>query len=191
MTTIAVTGHVNLTAASVAPVEKALRALLARHPAAELTGMSCLAPGADTVFGNAVLALGGRLVAVLPSNDHRARMREGPDTVAFDRLVEAAAEVEVMPYRRAGTEAYAAANRLLLGRAELLVAVWDGGPGDRQGGTGHTVAAARARGLPVEVVWPAGAARQDPSRPPARGKRRRRFPSASTDRTPRGSDHDR
>lgn len=101
MATIAVTGHVNLTAASVAPVEEALRTLLARYPAAELTGMSCLAPGADTVFGNAVLALGGRLVAVLPSDDYRARMREGPDVVAFDRLIEAAAEVEVMPYRRA------------------------------------------------------------------------------------------
>ncbi|MFF5486667.1 hypothetical protein ACFY7Y_12395 [Streptomyces virginiae] len=181
MATIAVTGHVNLTAASVAPVEEALRTLLGRYPAAELTGMSCLAPGADTVFGYAVLALGGRLVAVLPSDDYGARMREGPDAVAFDRLVEAAAEVEVMPYRRAGTDAYAAADRLLLGRAELLVAVWDGGPGGRQGGTGHTVAAARARGLPVEVVRPAGAARQDP----ARGKRRRRSPisSARQDRT--------
>ncbi|WP_063761103.1 hypothetical protein [Streptomyces sp. NRRL S-237] len=176
MATIAVTGHVNLTGASVAPVEEALRALLARYPAGELTGMSCLAPGADTVFGNAVLALGGRLVAVLPSDDHRARMREGPDAVAFDRLLEAAAEVEVMPYRRAGTDAYAAANRLLLGRAELLVAVWDGGPGGRQGGTGHAVAAARARGLPVEVVWPAGAARHDPARP-ANGKRRSRSPN--------------
>ncbi|CAM5277877.1 hypothetical protein GCM10010343_20020 [Streptomyces avidinii] len=53
MATIAVTGHVNLTGASVAPVAQALFALLARHPAAELTGMSCLAPGADTVFAEA------------------------------------------------------------------------------------------------------------------------------------------
>ncbi|MCM9077739.1 MULTISPECIES: hypothetical protein [Streptomyces] len=171
MATVAVTGHVNLTGASLPPVAEALRALLARYPAAELTGMSCLAPGADTVFGDAVLALGGRLVAVLPSGDYRARMREGPHAAAFDRLLRAAAEVEVMPYRRAGTDAYAAANRLLLGRAELLVAVWDGGAGGRQGGTGDAVAAARARGIPVEVVWPAGAAREHPARP-ARGERR-------------------
>ncbi|MER7821310.1 hypothetical protein ABTX85_01845 [Streptomyces sp. NPDC096097] len=179
MATIAVTGHVNLTGASVAPVAQALRALLARYPAAELTGMSCLAPGADTVFGDAVLALGGRLVAVLPAADHRARMREGPDAVAFDRLLRAATDVEVMPYRRAGTDAYAAANRLLLGRAELLVAVWDGGPGGRQGGTADAVAAARARGLPVEVVWPAGAARRDPARPAGRADRGRRGPGRS------------
>ncbi|MGW6841648.1 hypothetical protein [Streptomyces sp. NPDC054958] len=177
MATIAVTGHVNLAGASVAPIEEALRALLARYPAAELTGMSCLAPGADTVFGDAVLASGGRLVAVLPSDDYRARIREGPDAVAFDRLLRAAAEVEVMPYRRAGTHAYAAANRLLLGRAELLVAVWDQGPGGRQGGTADAVAAARARGLPVEVVWPAGATRQDPAGPAARAERRPRGPA--------------
>ncbi|WP_063755786.1 MULTISPECIES: hypothetical protein [unclassified Streptomyces] len=176
MATIGVTGHVNLTGASVAPVAEALRALLGRLPAAELTGMSCLAPGADTVFGDVVLALGGRLVAVLPSFDYRARMREGPDAVAFDRLLRAAADVEVMPYRRAGTDAYAAADRLVLGRAELLIAVWDGGPGGRRGGTADTVAAARARGLPVEVVWPAGAARQDPARPAVRAERSRRGP---------------
>ncbi|MFD9163163.1 hypothetical protein ACFVZ8_14455 [Streptomyces sp. NPDC059558] len=164
MATIAVTGHVNLTGASLPHVEEALTALLSRYPAAELTGMSCLAPGADTVFGDAVVALGGRLVAVLPSGDYRARMAQGPHAAAFDRLLEAAAEIEVMPYRRAGTAAYAAANRLLLGRAELLVAVWDGGAGGRQGGTGDAVAAARARGIPVEVVWPAGAARQGSAR---------------------------
>ncbi|MGW6983599.1 hypothetical protein ACWGE1_29860 [Streptomyces sp. NPDC054932] len=168
MATIAVTGHVNLTGASLPLVAEALLPLLARYPAAELTGMSCLAAGADTVFGEAVLAVGGRLVAVLPSADHRARMPEGPHADAFDRLLRAAAEVKVMPYRRAGAPAYAAANRLLLGRAELLVAVWDGGTGGRQGGTGDAVATARARGLPVEVVWPAGAARQPLLRPDRR-----------------------
>ncbi|MFD7788316.1 hypothetical protein ACFV4Q_35280 [Streptomyces nojiriensis] len=167
MATIAVTGHANLTGASLPLVAEALATLLARYPAAELTGMSCLAAGADTVFADAVLALGGRLVAVLPSSDYRARMPAGPHAAAFDRLLQAAAEVKVMPYRRAGAPAYAAANRLLLGRAELLVAVWDGGPGGRTGGTGDAVAAARAQGMPVEVVWPAGAARQPLVRAPS------------------------
>ncbi|MCX4803560.1 hypothetical protein OG594_18205 [Streptomyces sp. NBC_01214] len=169
MATIAVTGHVNLTGASLPLVAGALAPLLARYPAAELTGMSCLAAGADTVFADAVLALGGRLVAVLPSTDYRARMLDGPHGAAFDRLLRAAAEVKVMPYRRAGATAYAAANRLLLGRAELLVAVWDGGPGGRRGGTGDAVATARAQGTPVEVVWPSGAARRPVVRPDRRG----------------------
>ncbi|MFD7909330.1 hypothetical protein ACFV30_01165 [Streptomyces sp. NPDC059752] len=169
MATIAVTGHVNLTGASLPLVAGALAPVLARYPAAELTGMSCLAAGADTVFADAVLALGGRLVAVLPSADYRARMLDGPHAAAFDRLLRAAAEVKVMPYRRAGASAYAAANRLLLGRAELLVAVWDGGPGGRQGGTSDAVATARAQGTPVEAVWPAGAARRPLVRPDRRG----------------------
>lgn len=164
MATLAVTGHANLTEASLPLVAQALAALLARYPATELTGISCLAAGADTLFADAVLALGGRLVAVLPSADYRARMPAGPPA-AFDRLLRAAAEVKVMPYRRAGAPAYAAANRLLLGRAELLVAVWDGGPGGRPGGTGDAVATARAQGMPVEVVWPAGAARRPLVRP--------------------------
>ncbi|WP_329105493.1 hypothetical protein [Streptomyces sp. NBC_01439] len=169
MATIAVTGHANLTGASLPLIAGALAPLLARYPAAELTGISCLAAGADTVFADAVLARGGRLVAVLPSADYRARVPDGPQAAAFDRLLRAAAEVKVMPYRRAGAVAYAAANRLLLGRAELLVAVWDGAPGGRQGGTGDAVAMARAQGTPVEVVWPAGAARRPLIRPDRRG----------------------
>jgi hypothetical protein len=44
-------------------------------------------------------------------------------------------------------------------RSDVLLAVWDGQPARGPGGTGDVVAYARARGTPVEVVWPAGAAR--------------------------------
>jgi hypothetical protein len=40
-----------------------------------------------------------------------------------------------------------------------MMAVWDGHPADGRGGTGDVVERARALGLPVTVVWPAGAAR--------------------------------
>ena len=52
-----------------------------------------------------------------------------------------------------------AAALAVLDAADLLVAVWDGVASDSQGGTAATVAAARDRGLPVTVVWPAGAQR--------------------------------
>jgi hypothetical protein len=42
---------------------------------------------------------------------------------------------------------------------DALVAVWDGAVPDGKGGTGDTVQLARARGVPVTVVWPDGAAR--------------------------------
>ncbi|MFE2477911.1 hypothetical protein [Streptomyces sp. NPDC059389] len=167
MTSIAVTGHANLTDASEPLIGEALVSSLARHPAAELTGLSCLAAGADRLFADAVLAVGARLVAVIPSWDYRERMVDPGHAAEFDRLCRAAAEIKVMPYRRTAPAACAAANRVLLGRAELLIAVWDGLEGGR-GGTAEVVATARAHGLPVEIVWPAGAERRGRKRAPRR-----------------------
>ncbi|WP_149547580.1 hypothetical protein [Streptomyces marokkonensis] len=43
---------------------------------------------------------------------------------------------------------------------ESAPAVWDGSPSDGRDATAHLVTCARARGVPVEAVWPAGAARE-------------------------------
>ncbi|MCZ2523754.1 hypothetical protein [Streptomyces sp. HB2AG] len=163
MAVVAVTGHMDLTEGSVPLVRHALLdllGLLGREADGRLTGVSCIAAGADSLFAEAVLDLGGRLVVVLPSADYR-EAKVGPDFAErFDRLHRAAAEVVVMPFAEAGRDAYEAANDELLRRADRLVAVWDGRPGNGRGGTADTVAAARAAGLPVEVVWPHGAARK-------------------------------
>ncbi|MEU9129626.1 hypothetical protein AB0D08_16220 [Kitasatospora sp. NPDC048540] len=159
MTVIAVTGHLHLTDPTVHLVRAALGRLLAGHPAAALTGVSCLAPGADALFADAVLAAGGALVAVIPSPAYRDTVDAGY-TAEFDRLRHAAAEVLVLPFDTPDADAYEAANTELLRRADLLVAVWDGLPGNGRGGTAHMVAAARRAGIPVEVVWPEGAGRR-------------------------------
>lgn len=162
MTTFAVTGHMDLTEATAGLVRRALRDLLAKAAAAdgELVGVSCLARGADTLFAEAVHAAGGRLVVVLPSRDYRQAKVKPDHAPAFDRLAEAAAEVAVMPFDTADRRAYEAANRELLKRADRLVAVWDGTPpSGKGGGTADTVMEARDAGLPVDVVWPEGAAR--------------------------------
>ncbi|MFJ3875877.1 hypothetical protein ACIPW5_00300 [Streptomyces sp. NPDC090077] len=151
MATVAVTGHMRIDPARSAAITDHLRTVLARSTAGGLTGLSCLAEGADALFADLVLEAGGRLEAVLPSHDYRARMVAPHYAAHFDRLHAAAAAVTVLPYRQASARAYGAANRVLLGRADLLVAVWNGLPG-RPGGTADTVAAARAAGLPVEVV---------------------------------------
>jgi hypothetical protein len=164
-TAVAVTGHMDLTAATTELVREALRKALADQAehTARLVGISCLAPGADTLFAEAVLAAGGDLVAVLPAADYRrvlAGSGRGRFAVArFDRLLSLAAEVVVMPFDSATEAAYEAANAELLKRAELLVAVWDGVRNGRGGGTAHMVAAALEAGLPVQIVWPATAAR--------------------------------
>ncbi|UED87429.1 hypothetical protein [Streptomyces profundus] len=159
MTTFAVTGHMDLTDGTVPLVRAALRELLAPHEAAEVVGVSCIAAGADSLFAEAVLDLGGRLVVVVPGRDYRQRKVKPQDAQRFDRLVEAAGEVVTVPFELAGREAYEAAGKELLRRADRLVAVWDGRPSNGKGGTADTVDQARAAGVPVDVIWPDGAAR--------------------------------
>ncbi|MFJ2004831.1 hypothetical protein [Streptomyces chartreusis] len=160
MTTIAVTGHMDLTEDSVPLVRDALRETL-RPYADDLTGVSCIAKGSDSLFAEAVLELGGRLVVVLPSKDYRQAKVKPDHAETFDRLLAAATEVVVLDHETANRSAYEDANGTLLKRAERLVAVWNGSPPNpKGGGTADTVLEAREAGLPVDVVWPDGAARR-------------------------------
>ncbi|MFE4633126.1 hypothetical protein ACFRJ1_07070 [Streptomyces sp. NPDC056773] len=160
MTVIAVTGHMDLTEESVALIREELVVLLSPYAEEGLTGVSCIAKGADALFADTVLSLGGGLIVVVPSQDYREAKVKADYAAEFDRLHHAASEVAVMPYAEANREAYEAANSELLRRADRLVAVWDGRPGNGRGGTADTVAEARAKGLSVDVIWPVGAARK-------------------------------
>ncbi|QHC20960.1 hypothetical protein [Streptomyces sp. GS7] len=158
MTTIAVTGHMDLTDNTVPLVQEELRSLLHEHRR-ELVGVTCLARGSDTLFAEAVVEAGGRLIVVLPSRDYRQAKVKPDHAPSFDRLA-AVAEVVTLPYDTANREAYEAANGELLRRADRLVAVWDGAPpSGKGGGTADTVEQARSAGVPVDVVWPSGARR--------------------------------
>ncbi|WP_326709812.1 MULTISPECIES: hypothetical protein [unclassified Streptomyces] len=160
MTTLAVTGHMDLTDGSVGLVREALRKLLAEHSDDSLIGVSCIAKGSDSIFAEELLNAGGRLVVVLPSQDYRQNNVK-PDHAALDRLIEAADEVMVMPHETANRQAYETANTAVLERADRLLAVWNGEPpSGKGGGTADVVEDARARGLAVDVVRPDGAARK-------------------------------
>ncbi|GHJ39796.1 hypothetical protein [Streptomyces sp. TS71-3] len=160
MTTIAVTGHMDLTDASTALVRSALHETL--KPYAEgLVGVSCIAKGADSLFAEVVLELGGRLVAIIPSKDYRQSKVKPDHAATFDRLIESADDVVVLDHEMASRSAYEDANRTLLQRADRLVAVWNGQPPTgKGGGTADTVVDAREAGIPVDVVWPDGANRR-------------------------------
>jgi hypothetical protein len=68
---IAISGHRGLGTATVRLVDEAIRAELARH-APDVSGISCLADGADQIFARAVTDLGGTFEAVIPAAQHRA-----------------------------------------------------------------------------------------------------------------------
>ncbi|MEV0357018.1 hypothetical protein AB0H71_13225 [Nocardia sp. NPDC050697] len=158
MVRIGVTGHMNITDDTATAVYTAVRALLAAHDPDELVGVSCIARGADSVFARAVLDSGARLEVVLPSRNYRSAKVKPDNAAEFDDLTAHATDIRVMDFEDAGREAYEAANEAVLGTVDRLVAVWDGDTG-QAGGTGSVVALAYERGVPVDVVWPAGASR--------------------------------
>lgn len=158
MPRIGVTGHSNLTDATEKLVYEALEDLL-RHLSGEVTGVTCLARGADQLFARVVLDVGGSLEVVLPASDYRTKIKS-ENVERYDALLAAAGSVHVMPFDTSRRKSYMAASEYLLSTVDEVIAVWDGGPSGGLGGTADVVAAARQRGLTVHVVWPSGAARQ-------------------------------
>jgi hypothetical protein len=77
----------------------------------------------------------------------------------FDELIAKTSVVHTMPFTESNRDAYMAASEHVLDAADEMIVVWDGQASGGRGGTADVVEAARARGLPVTVVWPEGATR--------------------------------
>lgn len=159
MPRIAITGHMNLTATSVPLVYEAITGALAPHADDELTGISCIARGADSIFAQAVLDVGGMLEVVLPAAGYREQKVKPDHAPQFDELMRRATTVRVLPFAHANRPAYEAANEVLVSTCDTLFAVWDGQGGADKGGTTSVVEYAQSRSVPVHVIWPEGASR--------------------------------
>ena len=154
---IAISGHRGLPAPTVSLIDRAVRAALAER-APDVTGLSCLADGADQIFARAVTDLGGTLEAVIPA----AQYREGlpaDSRPEYDGLLAQATAVHRLPFTESTSESHMAASKLMVDEADELYAVWDGKPARAYGGTADVVAYAREHGTPVRVIWPDGAQR--------------------------------
>lgn len=152
---VGVTGHRDLTPATMELVSTAFEQLLAGKTG--LVGVSALAEGADQLFARAVLAHGGELEVVVPSAEYRG-LRD--DVGEYDRLLARASRVTRLPFVEDGPSAHMAAGLVTVERSDLVVAVWDGQPARAFAGTADFVGYARQEGVPVTVVWPASAARR-------------------------------
>ncbi|HLU26947.1 MAG TPA: hypothetical protein VKZ65_00815 [Glycomyces sp.] len=158
---IAVTGHRDLRGTTMLDVDTALRMLLAEfEEEGPMVGITCLDDGVDHAFAKAVLDFGGTLEVIVPAADYRKSLAES-NLLEYDRLLAAAEDVRELDYRETGPEARTGAAMAMLDIAEHLVAVWDGAPARIAGGTADVVEAAKDRGLPVTVVWPEGAERDE------------------------------
>jgi hypothetical protein len=157
---LGITGHMNLTAGSLPLVYQALREALAPYAGDELVGISCIARGADSVFAQVVLDLGGKLEVLLPASNYRETKVKPDHAAQFDELTRRAVTVRALPFSEANRDAYKAVNEALVSSCDRLFAIWDGQTGTDKGSTASVVEYARSQGVPVEIIWPAGAKRE-------------------------------
>lgn len=157
MIRIGITGHRELTPQVSEAVADLIRAHLAPY-GCEMTGMSCLADGADALFAETVVDTGAPLEVVVPAVEYRAGLPVEHHPT-YDRLLEQAVLVHELPRTASTSQAHMAAGRFLVEHCDQLVAVWDGGPARGPGGTADIVAYARSLHRPISVLWPEGARR--------------------------------
>jgi hypothetical protein len=158
---IAITGHQALTLATRRLVSTAIRSALADQ--ARPVGITSLAAGADQIFAEAVVELGGSLTVVLPAKHYERSFQLPTDLANFRRLLERADKIITMPFDEPSEDAYWAAGREVVDLADAVFAVWDGEPAGGLGGTADVVRYAREREKPVRVIWPEGASRSKAS----------------------------
>jgi hypothetical protein len=135
-----------------------LRAEIRSRSNGDLTGLTCIADGADSLFAQAVLDLGGSLHVVIPAEKYRDALPTDHHAT-YDALLTQATDVTRLDHVESDSTAHMDASLRMLDEADELLAVWDGKPARGHGGTADVVDAARARGIPVTIVWPNGAER--------------------------------
>lgn len=157
MRRIAISGHRSLPTETEKIVNQAIRRLL-ESASGGITGLSCLADGADQLFASAVLEHGGGLEVIVPAQQYREGLPEAAHA-EYDRLMSAATDVYRLHFTESDSEAHMAASAYMINQADELWAVWDGRPARGYGGTADVVTYARDHKVPVRVIWPEGARR--------------------------------
>jgi hypothetical protein len=152
LTVLGATGHQDLPVEAREYLVREVDQVVANLPL-PLRVVSALAAGADQLVADAVLGRGGSLEVVVPASDYETTL-SGPDLDHYQELLESAAEIVRLAFAESSEAAYWAAGQEIVGRCDVLIAVWDGRPARGLGGTGDVVEYARAAGKPVHVVWP-------------------------------------
>lgn len=155
---LGITGHRGMPAATQELVRAELAKAVQEHAPSRLVGVSCIADGPDSWFAQEVLAHGGRIEVVVPADEYRAGLPQDHHAL-YDELLQQAGKVHSTGMKASTSEAHQAGSEILVGLVDELVAVWDGLPARGYGGTADVVAHARRIGVPVRVLWPAGATR--------------------------------
>lgn len=152
---LGVAGHLDIVPAGRALVRRriaeTLQEIRRQAPHTPLVLLCSLADGADQLCADVALEHGCTLIAVLPAPAEQFR-QEVADRARFDRLLSAAARVEIMD---APWPAYETTAAEIARRAHLLLLVWDGHEGDRvpPGGTAYSALLRRGEWNEGSLAW--------------------------------------
>ena len=152
---IGVTGHRDLRPDDVPALETAVRTVFAelwrRMPSTPLMLLSGLAEGADQLVARVALSSGVQLSAILPMPAplYRSTLDESAQK-PFDALLARASVVVDLPFGDATEEQLrvSADSRIdryeglavyLVTHSQALIALWDGAPSEKKGGTAQVV----------------------------------------------------
>ena len=154
---VAVSGHRDLLPAELPQVRRRVRDFLCELrdtcPDRIVAVMSALAEGADQLVAQEALALGMPLTVVLPMPAalYVRDFESAESRAEFDRLLAAAVDVHELPITPGNTPAsidgegpnrsrqYAQLGVFMCAHCHVLLALWDGKPSDRLGGTAQVV----------------------------------------------------
>lgn len=158
---IGCTGHQGLGALTRRLVVTELARVLEEELTADdsLTGICNLAEGADQLFALVVLAAGGTLQIIIPSESYEASFASRAARDTYSNLSAMAKTKKTLPFSKPSEAAYLAGGRAVVDDSDLLLAVWDGAAAAGSGGTGDVVSYANERGKRTRVLWPDGAQR--------------------------------
>lgn len=155
---IGITGHQDIPNGALPFVKDGIERTLSRFRS-DLTGLSCLAAGADQLFAESILSIGGQLHAIIPCDGYETTFKEKKSLARFRHLLAKAKIVEQLEYRHPSEDAFFDAGRRIVEQSQILVAIWDGQSVKGKGGTADIVSYAREKKIEVVIVWPPGMSR--------------------------------
>lgn len=155
---VGITGHQSIPENAVRPITSGITQTLSPY-GNRLIGLSSLAAGADQLFSEIVLQMGGHLRVIVPCANYEAAFSDEDARIRFRRFLNKATTIETLSYPRPSEEAFLAAGRRIVDLSQLLIAVWDGRKARGKGGTADIVRYARKKKVQVVVIWPIGVKR--------------------------------
>ncbi len=150
---VGIVGHQRIPEAAIPYIREALIEAI-DELGGTVVGISSLAAGADQLFSGLVLARGGRLHVIVPSDRYEESFSDQADANHYRNLLSQAERVERLSHAAPSEDAYLDAGHRIVELVDQLVAIWDGRPARGKGGTADVVAYARSRGKLVTVIWP-------------------------------------